>query len=105
MGHFPLYPIRVKMVEPHAMSNLQTLFPVKHDSFLLDRPILYVRFRSYDDDGNFSTYPFDISLPVRDVLAGNTRCQIKHDNRRLGCERKQGREFMRLSSESVGPSC
>ena len=39
---------------------------------------------SYEDDGDALTYPCEVLMPLRNILIGNTRSDVEHDDGTVG---------------------
>jgi hypothetical protein len=56
---------------------------VENDGLRLDIPDLDVDLVSGEDDGDVFANANEISMPVRDILEGDSRCDVEHDDRAL----------------------
>lgn len=62
---------------------LQVLFAVEGDLLRLDLTILDLDLVSSEDDGDIFTNTSQVTMPIGDVLVGDTGRHVKHDNRTL----------------------
>lgn len=56
---------------------------MKNDCFRFDFPVLDIDFVAAQHNGDAFTNSDQISVPIRDVLVGDTRGYVEHDNRAL----------------------
>ena len=61
-------------------THLQVLFPVEHDRLGLDFPVLDVDLVAAEHDGDVLAYSHQVAVPVRHVLVGGPRCDVKHQD-------------------------
>ena len=59
---------------------LQVLFPVEDDGFCLHLSILDIHLVPTQHDGNVFTNPYQISMPVGNILVSDSSRHVKHDN-------------------------
>ena len=60
--------------------DLQVLLAVEDNGLGLDLPVLDVDLVAGEDDGNVLTDADEVTVPVGNVLVGDTRGHIKHDD-------------------------
>ena len=53
---------------------------MKDDGFGLDLPVLDVHLVAAQNYGNVLTHTHQVSVPVGNILVGDTRCDVKHDD-------------------------
>lgn len=70
-----------------SSSYLQVLLAVKHDAFGFYFPVFDVHLVATKDDGNVLTDTDQVTMPVRHVLVGDSRGDVKHDDSTLSCGR------------------
>ena len=59
---------------------LQILLPVESNLFRLDLPVLDLDLVSTEDDRNVLTDTSQVTVPIGNILVGNTGGDIKHDD-------------------------
>ena len=59
---------------------LQVLFPVEDDGLCLHLSILDIHLVPTQHDGNVFTNPYQISMPVGNILVSDSGRHVKHDN-------------------------
>ena len=66
------------------MSYLEVLLAVKHDALGFDFPVFDVYLVATEDYGNVLTHAHQIAMPVGDVLVGDSRRDVEHNDCTLG---------------------
>ena len=64
---------------------LEVLLAVKHNALGFDFPVFDVYLVATKDNGNVLTDAHQVTMPVRNVLVGDSRRYIKHDDSTLSC--------------------
>jgi len=59
---------------------------VENDGLRLDFPVLDVDLVSGEDDGDVFANANEISMPVRDILVGDSWCNVEHDDGALALD-------------------
>mmetsp|Transcript_69404 Transcript_69404/g.195761 ORF Transcript_69404/g.195761 Transcript_69404/m.195761 type:complete len:253 (+) Transcript_69404:244-1002(+) len=65
---------------------LQVALAVELDVFRLDLPVLHVDLVPHEDDRDVLADSHDVAMPVRDVLVGDARGDVEHDDRALALD-------------------
>ena len=58
---------------------------MKDDALGFDFPVFDVHFVAAEDDGNVLTNTNQITVPIGDILVGDSRGDVEHDDSTLGC--------------------
>ena len=66
--------------------DLQVLLAVEDNGLGLDLPVLDVDLVAGEDDGNVLTDADEVTVPIRNVLVGDTRSDIKHNDGALALD-------------------
>merc|ERR1712000_744615 len=65
---------------------LEVLLAVEGDGLGLDLAVLHVDLVAAEDDGNVLADTDEVTVPVGDVLVGNARCDVEHDDTALSVD-------------------
>ena len=80
---------------------LKVLLAVEHDGLGLHLPVLDVHFVAGEDDRDVLADPDEVPVPVGDVLVGDARGDVEHDDGALALEGEGEQEAVRAAS----PGC
>jgi len=59
---------------------------VESDCSSLDFPLFYVDLVTAENDGNVFTYTLEVTVPVRNILVCDSRCDVEHDDTTLALD-------------------